>query len=168
MDLVDSNLSELKNERQELMALWQKFVPGLVSFPQSASGLPASSANTQSDGSATGHKILVEPSVFNIGSLLPPSVSFLKRLRDVVPPGSDIVISSLTSCINEFLINVFHPQLEETLTDYCSQIFTQPDAFQRDSQWEQYAQKPIFKVGLRLILRSNHRLSTIIGHNKIL
>ncbi len=148
MDLVDSNASELKSERQELIALWQKFVPGLVSFPQSTSGLPASSANVQPDSSATGHKILVEPSVFNIGCLLPPSVSFLKRLRDIVPPGSDIVISTLTSFINDFLVNVFHPQLEETLTDYCSQIFTQLDAFQIESQWEQFAQKPIFKVSV--------------------
>lgn len=98
------------------------------------------------DGSATGHKLLVEPSVFNMGILLPPSLTFLERLKQVVPPSSDIVMSTLTSFLDDFLINVFLPQLDETLVDMCSQSFIEADAFQQDSLWELHAKKPIFKA----------------------
>ena len=102
-----------------------------------------SSANL--DGSATGHKLLVEPSVFNMGILLPPSLDFLNRLKEVVPPSSDIVMSTLTSFLDDFLVNVFHPQLEETLIELCSQIFIDADAFSEDPNWAQHSKKPIFK-----------------------
>lgn len=141
MDLIDSDVPELKQEQDEVVAYWQKFVPGLVSLPQ-ASTTSTASLN-QGDGSATGHKLLVEPSVFNITSLLPPSVTFLKRLRDLIPPGSDIVLSTLSTFLNDFLTNVFHPQLEETLVEFCSQSFMQADAFQEHPQWARYAPRPV-------------------------
>lgn len=141
MDLIDSDVPELRQEQDEVVAYWQKFVPGLVSLPQ-ASSTSAATPN-QGDGSATGHKLLVDPSVFNITSLLPPSVTFLKRLRDLIPPGSDIVLSTLSSFLDDFLTNVFHPQLEETLVEFCSQSFMQADAFQEHPQWARYAPRPV-------------------------
>jgi len=149
MDLVDSEAIELKQEEDEVVSYWQKFVPGLVSLQQSSAS--AVTTTTQSDGSATGHKLLVEPSVFNITSLLPPSVSFLKRLRDLIPPGSDIVVSTLSSFLNDFLTNVFHPQLEETLVEMCLQSYVQNDAFQEDPQWARCSQKPIFKGSVAFV-----------------
>lgn len=143
MDLVDSEAPELKLEQDEVVAYWQKFVPGLVSLPQAS--MTSTVASNQNDGSATGHKLLVEPSVFNITSLLPPSVSFLKRLRDLIPPGSDIVLSTISSFLNDFLTNVFHPQLEETLVEFCSQSYLQADSLQEHPQWSRFSQKPILK-----------------------
>jgi len=143
MDFVDHEATELKQEEEEVVAYWQKFVPGLVSLPQASTTSTATS--TQLDGSATGHRLLVDPSVFNITSLLPPSVSFLKRLRDLIPAGSDIVLSTLSSFLNDFLTNVFHPQLEETLVEFCSQSFMQPDSFQEHPQWTRFSQKPILR-----------------------
>lgn len=89
---------------------------------------------------------MIEPSVFNISLLLPPSLDFLQRLKDIVPVDSDIKISTLTSFLDDFLVNVFHPQLEETVTELCNQSLTELDAFQQDSQWSQHATRPIFRV----------------------
>jgi len=149
MDLVDSEALELKQEEDEVVSYWQKFVPGLVSLQQSTAS--AVTTTTQPDGSATGHKLLVEPSVFNITSLLPPSISFLKRLRELIPPGSDIVVSTLSSFLNDFLTNVFHPQLEETLIEMCLQSYVQHDAFQEDPEWARYSQNPIFKGSIAFV-----------------
>lgn len=99
-----------------------------------------------SDAPVAGHKVLIEPNVFNISLLLPPSLSFLQRLKDIVPVDSDIKISTLTSFLDDFLVNVFHPQLEETVTELCTQSFVEIDAFQQDSQWSQHAIRPIFRV----------------------
>ena len=98
------------------------------------------------DGPVTGHKLLVEPSVFNISLLLPPSLGFLQRLKELVPPDSDIAMSTLTSFLDDFLVNVFHPQLEETVTELCTQTYLMPDAFQKDANWAQQSSRPLFKV----------------------
>jgi len=143
MDWVDSTDTVHKVENDDVVATFRKFVPGLVSFSQAQT---MGSGNAQYDSSAAGHRLLVEPGVFNIEVLLPTTVTFLHRLKNIVPPGSDILISTLTSFLSDFLINVFHPQLEETLTELCSQSFLQLDAFQVDPNWNQYSQKPLFKV----------------------
>ena len=104
-----------------------------------------STTGNATDRPVAGHKLLVEPNVFNIGSLLPPSLSFLHRLKDVVPHDADIAMSTLTSFLDEFLVNVFHPQLEDTVTELCTQTFVDIEAFQQDPQWSQHTNKPIFK-----------------------
>ena len=145
MDLVDIHAADLKPSREEIVSTWQKFVPGLVSLSETDSGSGNLFASGRGESSAAGHKLLVSPGVFNISDLLPQSVTFLSRLKEVVPPDSDIPINNLTAFLNDFLINVFHPQLEDTLTDFCSQSFIQLDAFQQDPQWTYNAQKPIFR-----------------------
>ena len=130
-----------------------------MSKSQGSSGINRTDNLTTHDGPAAGHKLLVQPNVFNISSLLPPSLSFLQRLKDIVPHDSDIAMSTLTSFLDEFIINVFHPQLEETVTELCTRAFLEPDAFQLDPQWSQHSTRPIFKVrsetvGLNFLLTS--------------
>lgn len=103
-----------------------------------ASGLEAK----QNSGA---HKSLVEPNVFNMSLLLPPTLVFLQRLRNIVPPGSDLATSTLTSFLDNFLVNVFQPQLDETLGKLSDAIFGEADTFVQDSEWAQVARKPVFK-----------------------
>jgi exocyst complex component 4 len=142
---MDSKSSDMNTERNDLEAILKSSVPGLVSDSKRPSLLHQNASNGVTDGSATGHKLLVEPSVFNMGILLPPSLTFLNRLKEVVPPTSDIVLSTLTSFLDDFLVNVFLPQLEETLADLCAQTFIESDAFHQDPHWAQHSKKPIFK-----------------------
>ncbi len=90
-------------------------------------------------------KPLVEPSVFNMSLLLPPTLVFLQRLRGIVPPGSDLAASTLTSFLDNFLVNVFQPQLDETLGKLSDAVFGEADAFQADPTWSQMARRPVFK-----------------------
>lgn len=142
---TDNKSPELATEREDLEFILKASVPGLVSS-NAQTTTKASENNRDPDRSATGHKLLVEPSVFNMGVLLPPSLAFLTRLKDVVPPNSDVLPSTLTSFLDDFLINVFYPQLEETLSDLSSAASAELDAFQEDPNWQARAQKPIFKV----------------------
>ena len=168
---MDTKTSELSQEREDLEFILRSSVPGLVS--DSKRPLDTSTnTSTNLDGSATGHRLLVAPSVFNMGILLPPSLDFLNRLKEVVPPGSDIVMSTLTSFLDDFLVNVFHPQLDETLIELCAQTFIELDSFNEDPHWAKHSKKPIFKVfsnpkklmpstdfpGNRAILHFNYRL----------
>ncbi|KAJ4302801.1 exocyst subunit [Kalmusia sp. IMI 367209] len=141
---MDMKSTDLAEERDDLEFILKSSVPGLVSD----SKIPEDVSNNTSsnlDGSATGHKLLVEPSVFNMGILLPPSLDFLNRLKEVVPSGSDIVISTLHSFLDDFLVNVFLPQLDDTLNELSDKTFIELDAFQEDPQWSHHSKKPIFK-----------------------
>ena len=143
---IDKKFPDLAAEQEALEQILQTSVPGLVSKSLRRSGVSHSNNNVANDGPAAGHKLLIQPNVFNISLLLPPSLSFLQRLKDIVPLDSDIAVSTLTSFLDDFLVNVFHPQLEETVTELCAQSFIDIDAFQQDPQWSHYAFRPIFRV----------------------
>ena len=143
---------ELANEQEELDKILQASVPGLVSKSQRRSVVTPGDRSVTYDGPAAGHKLLIEPSVFNISLLLPPSLSFLQRLKDIVPPDSDIAISTLTSFLDDFLVNVFNPQLDDTVTELCTRSFIELDAFVQDPHWADHARRPIFKVNTCLLV----------------
>lgn len=146
MSDTDSKSTELTTEREDLEFILKQSVPGLVgSNAQSTK----QDRNAVTDVSATGHKLLVEPSVFNMAILLKPSLDFLTGLRDVVPAHSGVVSSTLTSFLDDFLVNIFYPQLDETLLDLCSRTMNEMDAFQPDPKWQAHAQRPIFKGTVR-------------------
>ncbi|KAL8874208.1 MAG: hypothetical protein Q9174_000436 [Haloplaca sp. 1 TL-2023] len=133
-------------EQEELDKILQNSVPGLVSKSQRRSGTETRrSKDGVSKGGPATHQLLAEPSVFNIATLLPPSLSFLQRLKDIVPPNSDIATSTLMSFLDDFLVNVFLPQLEESVTELCAESYMRPEAFQEDPHWHEHAAKPILK-----------------------
>ncbi|KAL9000034.1 MAG: hypothetical protein Q9169_001279 [Polycauliona sp. 2 TL-2023] len=131
-------------EQDDLDKMLQHSVPGLVSKSQRRSGPQQDRVSVSKGGPAT-HTLLAESSVFNIALLLPPSLSFLQRLKEVVPPDSDIAISTLTSFLDDFLVNVFLPQFEETVTELCAETHMGSDAFHADPHWRQQATRPILK-----------------------
>ena len=142
---MNQQSTELAMEREDLDKILQNSVPGLVSKSHRNSDKVVGHHVASYDGQSAGHKLLIEPNVFNISLLLPPSISFLQRLRDIVPADSDIAISTLTSFLDDFLVNIFSPQLDETVTELCTQTFSDLEAFQQDPHWSSRSPKPIFK-----------------------
>ncbi|KAI9692028.1 MAG: hypothetical protein M1820_009603 [Bogoriella megaspora] len=165
---LDNKATELATEREDLEGILKASVPGLVQDFRKQDGTNINDNTAQQDGSATGHKLLIDPTVFNMGILLPPSLTFLDRLKEIVPSGPEIVMSTLTSFLDDFLVNVFQPQLDETLMDLCSQIFIELDAFQMDTQWEVQAQKPIFKGTIRFcnLVSAVCKMLTTLPHDQ--
>ncbi|KAM5459430.1 exocyst subunit [Microsporum canis] len=118
--------------------------------------------------SGTGHKLLIEPSVFNISLLLPPALSFIHRLKEIVPPSSDIVASTLTSFLDEFLINVFQPQLDEAVSELCTINFISVDAYTEDPQWALHSTRPIFRgtINFMNLIKTFSRMLDSIPHDQ--
>ncbi|KAI9805109.1 MAG: hypothetical protein M1825_000943 [Sarcosagium campestre] len=161
---IDNKSIEMSTEQEDLDLILKSSVPGLVSESRRPAGITMTDGTQHHDGAATGHKLLIEPSVFNMSLLLPPSLSFIQRLKAIVPQGSDIVMSTLTSFLDDFLVNVFHPQLDETLVELSTECFTELDAFHEDPQWATVARKPIFKgtsTFFRLVIEFCRMLDTI-------
>ena len=159
--------SEMKAEQDELDEILKSSVPGLVSKSRQKASTNDASA-TAKGNSGTGHKILLEPSVFNMRLLLPPSLSFIQRLKDIVPVGSDISMNTLTSFLDDFMVNVFLPQLDETVTDLCTLSFIAADAFTEDPQWSQVSPRPIFRgtVKFMTIVREFSKMLSSIPHDQ--
>jgi exocyst complex component 4 len=157
---VDAKSPEMAAEYEALDGIIRSAVPGLTSAPSRKDGKkagvvvprtdPAGSRKStglgygSSQGSGT-YKSLVEPSVFNMSLLLPPTLVFLQRLKSIVPPGSDLATSTLTTFLDNFLVNVFQPQLDETLGKLSDVVFGEADAFLQDSDWARVAKRPVFK-----------------------
>jgi exocyst complex component 4 len=160
---ADSKSVQMTTEYQELEGIIRAAVPGLMSgrkqgpdskklpsriestIERHGSRRIASTAYDSKNGGIGAHKSLVEPSVFNMSLLLPPTLAFLQRLKIIVPPGSDLVTSTLTSFLDNFLVNVFLPQLDETLGKLSDSVFEESDSFQQDPQWTKVARRPVFK-----------------------
>ncbi|KAL8803599.1 MAG: hypothetical protein Q9182_003104 [Xanthomendoza sp. 2 TL-2023] len=141
---IDQKTSDFTVEQEDLDRMLQHSVPGLVSKFQRRSETRFSKGPVSKGGPAT-HKLLAESSVFNIALMLPPSLSFLQSLKEIVPPDSDIAVSTFTSFLDDFLVNVFLPQLEETVTELCAGSCTDLDAFNEDPRWRQRSARPILK-----------------------
>ncbi|EXJ75557.1 uncharacterized protein A1O5_00063 [Cladophialophora psammophila CBS 110553] len=142
---MDQKSESMKAEEDELNEILKSSVPGLVSKSRARDGSDLVSDRTGQDSTVAGHKLLVEPGVFNMTILLPPSLTFLQRLKDIVPSTAHIPMSTLTTFLDDFLINVFHPQLEEAVTELCTQAMIDLEAFSEDSQWSKHSPHPIFK-----------------------
>ncbi|PSR83364.1 Sec8 exocyst complex component-specific domain-domain-containing protein [Coniella lustricola] len=162
---ADQKSAELVAEFEELDKIIEQAVPGLTAGQikggkgdkkggannNSSSNNRASEArkgNGFSYGSREqqeSYKSLVEPNVFNMSLLLPPTLVFLGRLKNIVPPGSDLATSTLTTFLDNFLVNVFQPQLDETLGKLSDAVFGEADAFQQDAEWSRTARRPVFK-----------------------
>lgn len=155
----DAKSVELTTELEALETIIQSAVPGLTTKNRNGADKKASMIGMRSTdngskrdtGSYYGrqttetHKSLVEPSVFNMSLLLPATLVFLQRLKNIVPPGSDLATSTLTSFLDNFLVNVFQPQLDETLAKLSDSIFSEMGSFAQDQEWSSVAKRPVLK-----------------------
>lgn len=158
---ADAKSVDMVTEYDALEGIIQATVPGLTSGSRKP-GADAKKNRVTLDGglqrrdagqglmgsgkpSIGSYKSLVEPSVFNMSLLLPPTLTFLQRLKTIVPPGSDLATSTLTTFLDNFLVNVFQPQLDETLAKLSDTVFTEADSFLQDQAWKQVAPRPVFK-----------------------
>ncbi|KAJ2899985.1 putative sec8 exocyst complex component specific domain-containing protein [Zalerion maritima] len=165
---ADPKSTTMVTEYEALDGIIEAAVPGLTSNSRNMQGgdgkKNASGTNSRANGDFPGTsrrspfpgayggyqqdsgsvKSLVEPSVFNMSLLLPGTLGFLQRLKNIVPPGSDLATSTLTFFLDNILVNVFLPQVEETLAKHCDDVYGNSESFLQDPGWKLQAKKPIF------------------------
>ncbi|KAI0525699.1 Sec8 exocyst complex component-specific domain-containing protein [Xylaria bambusicola] len=179
---ADQKSVEMSAEYEALDSIIQAAVPGLTSNTRKSQSLgkKASLVGKESRKSALGgidsknipgsYKSLVEPSVFNMSLLLPPTLIFIQRLKAIVPPASDLAASALTSFLDNFLVNVFQPQLDETLGKLSDSVLGEVDSFQQDPSWNIVARRPVFKgtTAFYTIVTAFCRMLGTIPHDQAL
>lgn len=79
-------------------------------------------SNTTGGGVARGtHKSLVAPDAFNVSVLIGPTLSFLAKVKEVMPDGllrgsEEENNSGFGGFLDDFVLRTFLPQLEEKVT----------------------------------------------------
>jgi exocyst complex component 4 len=62
------------------------------------------------------HRLLIKPDTFNVTVLFQPTLAFLDRVVDVLPAGLESARAS-SMVLEEFVLKVYLPQLEEKVLD---------------------------------------------------
>lgn len=107
-------VKSLKRHEDELTRVLKETVPGLV---QGSSEQTAQSTMVQigkDDRFLEGghHRVLIKPDAFHVSVLFQPTLAFLDRVAEILPTGVDAARSS-SVFLDEFVLNVYLPQLEE-------------------------------------------------------
>lgn len=98
-------------------------MPGLVQGPtESAVQATLAAVGTDDRLLAIGqhHRLLIKPDAFHVSVLFQPTLAFLDRISDVLPSGRDSA-SSTTIVLEEFVLNVYLPQLEAKVSSLFQQ-----------------------------------------------
>jgi exocyst complex component 4 len=61
------------------------------------------------------HRLLVKPDAFHISVLFQPMLSFIDRVTEILPSGSEAARAS-SAVLDEFVLRVYLPQLEEKVS----------------------------------------------------
>ncbi|ODQ52476.1 hypothetical protein SAICODRAFT_57779 [Saitoella complicata NRRL Y-17804] len=143
------NAEKIADHEQDLIGILHKSVPGLVA----ENGVAASTASTSTVTNGmtnAGHRVLIPPSVFNIRTLMDPTTALLRRISALIPPNSKFRPSTFTGFFDDFLVNGFLPQLEDTVGEMFASAIGGEDSFHIDEAWMTVSIYPIGKSAVAL------------------
>ncbi|KAJ8509424.1 hypothetical protein ONZ45_g8399 [Pleurotus djamor] len=146
-------IKSLKPYEDELMGMIKDTMPGLV---QATAENPTQSithgigADDRLLGSGHRHRVLVHPDAFHVTILFRPTLCFLDRVADILPFDAEATASS-SEVLDEFVLNVYLPQLEEKVSFLFHQIVTGPEAFQPDAFSARLSREPLLRASIHLM-----------------
>jgi exocyst complex component 4 len=155
-------------------------VPGLVqgSLENAAQSTLASvGTDDRLLGADQHHRTLVKPDAFHVSVLFQPTLCFLERVSDILPPGSESMRSS-DIILDDFVLKVYLPQLEEKVSGLfhqavsskyydpttCAMLIVSPggaDAFQPDPSSSRLSHRPLVKAGTQSMALVNSLCSML-------
>ncbi|KAF8807754.1 hypothetical protein BYT27DRAFT_7189848 [Phlegmacium glaucopus] len=100
------------------------------------------------------HRLLIRPDAFHVTVLFQPTLSFLQRVSETLPTG---VESPQTSSVvlDQFVLNVYLPRLEEKVSDLFHEAVTGPEMFQPDPLSWRLSPQPLAKASTHLMALIN-------------
>ncbi|KAG8978596.1 hypothetical protein FRC05_009868 [Tulasnella sp. 425] len=144
----------LRRHEDELTRVLKDSVPGLVGGAADATMQTSQSTGTGSDDRYTGagaHFKIVKADAFHVTVLFQPTLSFLQRVEQVLPPGMGDVARASTAFLDEFVVKVYLPQLEDKVATLFHQAAVGADAFQEDPLSMRLSSKPLIKASTQLV-----------------
>lgn len=129
-------------------------VPGLVQGSADnavQATLSAVGTDDRLSGTSQHHRGLVHPDAFHVSILFQPTLAWLDRIAEVLPSGMEAARST-SMVLEDFVLNIYLPQLEDKVSELFHQAVTSPDAFEPDPATNKLSPQPLVKVRKYLFL----------------
>ncbi|KAG9307493.1 hypothetical protein G9A89_017323 [Geosiphon pyriformis] len=148
---ITSNI-ELDNQYEaDINSMLQKSLPNF--FAKIPNEKPSTSvfvvdkfANTNI---TLGHRLVVRPDAFNVSVLFKPTLIFLDKVKSIIPSNTTTV--DFSGFLDDFVFNVFLPQIEDKVMELLHQATTDSDAFQEDPNHKRFTTLPLIKSATTLM-----------------
>ncbi|EGO02554.1 hypothetical protein SERLA73DRAFT_165642 [Serpula lacrymans var. lacrymans S7.3] len=147
----------LKKHEDELARALKDTMPGLVQN-STESTVQAMLSTVGTDDRLTGlsqhHRLLIRPDAFHVSVLFQPTLTFLSRISEILPSGVESTRPA-SEVLDNFVLKVYLPQLEEKVSTLFHQAVTGPEAFQPDPLSMRISLQPLLKASTQLIALIN-------------
>ncbi|KAJ7630763.1 exocyst complex component sec8 [Roridomyces roridus] len=146
----------LRSHEDELTRVIRDTMPGLVQSSESTVQAALSTVGTDDRllGAGQRHRLLIRPDAFHVSVLFQPTLAWLDRVSDVLPSGMDSVRES-TAVLDDFVLKVYLPQLEEKVSSLFHHAVAGPDAFQLDPLSSRLSPELLFTASTHLMALIN-------------
>jgi exocyst complex component 4 len=103
-------------------------MPGLVQSSENTiqAALSTFGADDRLLGAGQHHRLIIRPDAFHVSVLFQPTLAWLDRVSDVLPSGVESARES-TTVLDDFVLKVYLPQLEEKVSFLFHQAVTGTD-----------------------------------------
>ncbi|KAJ3508842.1 hypothetical protein NLJ89_g5535 [Agrocybe chaxingu] len=146
----------LRPHEDGLTRVLKDTMPGLA--PSAASDTAQTIVSSAMDDRLLGtdqhHRLLIRPDAFHVTVLFQPTLSFLQHVSEVLPSGIEAAQAS-SAVLDEFVLKVYLPQLEEKVLDLFHDAVTGPEAFQPDFLSLRLSHEPLAKASTHLMALIN-------------
>ncbi|KIK70793.1 hypothetical protein GYMLUDRAFT_32854 [Collybiopsis luxurians FD-317 M1] len=147
----------LRPHEEQLTQVLKDTMPGLVQGAAEntvQSTLSSVGTDDRLLGAGQHHRLLIKPNAFHVSVLFQPTLAFLERIRTVLPSDIESVQESGT-VLDEFVLNIYLPQLEDKVSYLFHQAASGPEAFQSDPLSKRISPEPLIKASTHLMALIN-------------
>ncbi|KAJ9123257.1 hypothetical protein QFC22_001453 [Naganishia vaughanmartiniae] len=140
---------DLKVYQDTVDSAMKTYAPGLVTLAEKGvqNGITVTTINLDlTSRKARQHRLLVKPNPFNARLLFQPYLSFVSSAKQVAGISSlDDDAEVVGTFMDDFVVKVYLPQLEDKVTSIFQNALNSPSAFLVDVYWNAWSAHPIVK-----------------------
>ncbi|KAI5455480.1 exocyst subunit, variant 2 [Naganishia albida] len=140
---------DLSTYQSEVDAAMKTYAPGLVTFAEKGvqNGITVTSINLDlTSRKQRQYRLLVKPNPFNARILFQPYLSFVSSAKKVAGISSlDDEAEVIGSFMDDFVVKVYLPQLEDKVSAIFQTAVTSSGAFLADIYWNTWSAHPVVK-----------------------
>ncbi|QRV97223.1 exocyst complex component Sec8 [Ceratobasidium sp. AG-Ba] len=138
----------LRPHEEGVTQVLRSTVPGLIT------SLSEPAAQFSSGHDASEHRLLIRPDAFHVSVLFQPTLAFLERVGACLPDGVRGEKGE-KGFLDDFVVRVYLPQLEEKVSSLFHLAVGGTDAFQEDSHSGRISEQPLVKASMQLMALIN-------------
>lgn len=142
----------LRPHQEGVTQVLRSTVPGLIT------SLSEPAAQFSSGPDASEHRLLIRPDAFHVSVLFQPTLAFLERVGACLPDGvirGGAGEKGEKGFLDDFVVRVYLPQLEEKVSSLFHLAVGGTDAFQEDTHSGRISEQPLVKASMQLMALIN-------------